>query len=489
MLSNMRSRVRLDEVVFVSLAALAVVWLGRVNELALVAVAAAIAAVLLLPFARGALLCFFALVLGLCTLLSQHPVALGPVKLYGADGILYFFAIAFLYVVLGRSRYLRARLKLTERRYAGVVAAFGAYGLVALAYGLLVGRHAVNDAFGDYRRLFFYPMALLIPLALPLQPRHLNALKNVVLAGAGLVVLVSLYRLATGATYRPDIFIVRATEPSPRLLSYTETVTLTIALAYLVAALRGGHFGPRKAALLIFAAVCAIFLVLSGWRMALLYGFAAPVAALALMALVRGERWQGLLRGLALLGVVALAAGIIAAAIMPGEVARSAERFAQRMAEFNVRQDQRFYTWRQALREFGQSPVFGTGLGDQMVVYLRASDGQFIAKHGSTHNTFLAVLYQTGLPGFLLFALVHACFVRRMLARLRRMPPQWQALAVGMFVGYACALGVSVLQPLEVAGIVSLYLMMGFMLTLVSKYAAPPPHDAAEAEYAEARNA
>ena len=78
----------------------------------------------------------------------------------------------------------------------------------------------------------------------------------------------------------------------------------------------------------------------------------------------------------------------------------------ERMITFGVRNDNgRLLLWKQSLNVFLQSPFFGNGLG-----YVVATFGK------ATHNTYIQVLCETGVIGFLLFI----SFIIMILKKLRR---------------------------------------------------------------------
>jgi O-antigen ligase len=89
--------------------------------------------------------------------------------------------------------------------------------------------------------------------------------------------------------------------------------------------------------------------------------------------------------------------------LVNGEKVRLVVGYKDKIAQQNV--DSRYYLWSLALREFEQMPITGVGVGNFAAVstdYGLPMD--FSVALLPTHNAYLAVLSETGLVGFVLFA-------------------------------------------------------------------------------------
>lgn len=118
------------------------------------------------------------------------------------------------------------------------------------------------------------------------------------------------------------------------------------------------------------------------------------VLVLALLVFSIGDRKLRSLR------TVAAAGAAIAAVLI-------ANGFADKLMEsrrgVSFEEDIRFRLWGAAWEIWRESPVFGVGLGQ----YIDSSRGLLGTEAGSlVHNTYLSILSETGIVGFLLFSLV-----------------------------------------------------------------------------------
>ncbi|MEK7794923.1 MAG: O-antigen ligase family protein [Candidatus Hydrogenedentota bacterium] len=446
--------------------ACAIALSSRGSGEALAAVAALATGAVLLPLAPTLVALFVVLLLGLPYQLNEVPASFAGVNLYFADAILFFFAAAACFEaargMLGRPYPERT---MGERFMVVLVWASAAYGVIALARGMLVSGFEWRDAIGAYRRYCFYPLAFLVPLNLPIQRRHLPFLQSALALGAISIVFTALYSLANGLTYRPDIFIVEATEPDPRLLGYTACMTLAMGLSLFVAmTMQPGRIVFRAAA--AGAIACTGALLISGWRLSVGLALAMPFAAISVMSLLRGGRalTQALTLCVGALFVTAAVAGT--AFVLPDTWQRATLQFEQRVRDFDVTDDARYYSWKNAGEVWSESPILGAGLGRQAEFFVLGSEGTFYLEQMSTHNTFVGLLADSGLVGLLLALAFHASFVALMFRRRRDFAAAYRPLVTGIVVGYLAATGFSFLQPMQVSAIVSMHLLMGFAVLL-----------------------
>ena len=417
---------------------------------------------LLIP--RHLVLFYFAALLGLCSPLSERPLSLAGIRVYGADAMIYFLGLAGLFVFLkGLPRAIIHNRG--ERTILILQIILTAFGLIALANGIVLKGFGLNDALGDYRRMFFYPLAILIPTLLGFTQGAMGRLRHALLGGMALVILTGLYRLLTGQTWAEDYFL--AANSTPRLLSYTETLTLTLSVAWLAATFRTAKSMPMRIAALGLAAVAASFLLISGWRVAILYGLFAPALALLLVGWLKREPIGGLLRGAVVLILLIIVSFVGAVQFMPEYGAELVDKMRTRFTEFDASEDQRIYSTITALEYFAEDPVLGAGMGHQFFMFKRGSDGTFMGVEATTHNMYIDYFYKSGVVGFFLLLSVHGAFLIYCFRRCRKLRPKFHALATGLFVGYLCVMTSAMLEPFQTAGIVSLYFTMGFLLVLL----------------------
>ena len=434
---------------------------------ALATVVAFATGAILLPFAPTLVAVFVVLLLGLPYQLNEVPATFAGVNLYFADAILFFFAAAAGFEaarrILGRPYPERT---MGERFMVVLVWASAAYGVFALARGMLVSGFEWRDAIGAYRRYCYYPLAFLVPLILPIQRRHVPLVQLALAVGAMCIVFAALYSLANGLTYRPDLFVVRATEPDPRLLGYTACMTLAMGLALFVAmTMQPGRIVLRAAAA-AGAIACTGALLISGWRLSVGLALAMPFAAISVMSLLRGGRAMTQLATLCIGAMLVAAAIAVTAFALPGTWQRATLRFEQRAREFDVTDDSRYYSWKNAAADWSKSPILGAGLGRQSQFFTRGSEGTLTWVSMSTHNKFLGLLAEGGALGLVPVVAFEASFLVLIFRRRRDLAAAYRPLVTGIVVGYLAVTGFSFLQPMQVSAIVSMHLLMGFAILL-----------------------
>ncbi|MCC6144104.1 MAG: O-antigen ligase family protein [Candidatus Hydrogenedentes bacterium] len=448
-----------------AIALLVLVILSR-GEKPILLATAAMAGAVALPFLPWLAVPAFALIMGACFLMNDVPIHIG-VRWYGADMILAFVATAgliFLVHYLQRDRWL-VHPK-AERTIVLLLLSGFLYALVPLGYGLFVEHYAITDVMGDFRRFYVYPLALLIPLFLPIPAWQRDHLHGVFVTACLLILLMGAYRLATGVRWAEAIYSQATSEIlQPRILSHTEAMNLTAASAYLAAAaLTAKNSLARFLAVGLLAASTGL-LIVCGWRLATIYALAVPVAVFLILRWLRKEpMWRliATLTALAGAGAVVLAA---MTALLP-EMQQVLSKLIYRFQNAGAEGDSRYFSWRRAIEEWQDAPVMGKGLGNQLYYYFRASDGQFLAEFGSTHNLLLDLLYQTGIAGISLFLGVHVCFCYTVWRQLPRLHPEYHAVGCGLLAGYVANWGFALLQPLQVGAFLTLFLCMGFLLLL-----------------------
>lgn len=443
-------------------------------------------ALLAAPLTPWLFMIFLVALLGLCALMSENSVEVG-VKVYGADALVFFL---FLSMVSAARRpgleHGSVDHPAGERLIVALLVLGIAYGAASTGMGLLHG-FSFNDSLGDFRRYYFYPLAMLPALLLRFERKQLRLLPWAIAAGAALVILTGCYRLMTGRTWQEEYFLG---EPGTawtiqlRLLSQTEITTMGLALAFFLAEFQSPRRWPLRVVNGAAAGITLIMLVLSGWRLALLYIAIAPLATFYLLGRIRQQPLTSLAMGVFSIALAGAAAVAGAALLVPDMVTETIETLRQRTVERAISEDLRYYAWAAAWQHFTENPVFGTGLGHQLGYYAKLSNGEFAYVESTTHNAYLTLLYRSGLIGFVFLAGLHLAFIVHVHRHLRGLAPEFQSSIVGILAGYAAIAAVHFVQPLQTGAAVSLYLVMGIAMRLVRDTAlrrqpvtAPPSPD------------
>ena len=436
------------------------------KSLILFALVGIILIVLAVPFASLLLIGFFTCLIGLVLPMSIWPVPAFGFKFYSADGFAFFF---FAFVIHTLYRIVLEKVTVIKRpsqeiRLIVVMIIIFFFGFVEIAKGISQG-FTINDVLGDFRRMFFYPMAFIVPLYLTINKKYLSLLKYSIVCGGTIMILLGLYRLATGQSVSEEYY-TRA-EYKPRLYESSETVSLQFMLAYLAAALRFHLGGFRRTIAFILAGLAAAFLFISGWRLAFCFVIIAPFFAFIIIAHIRGEKMRGFLKAMILSMLVVVSMAIILSYLFKAQTEEHKGRLLERFSSFDYLYDARYYAWQQALSDFSSDPVLGTGLGHQLFVFAKTSDGADLGRPMTAHSYPIDVLYQTGLIGFTLFFLMHLWFNIYFWRRICSIPNQFQATAIGLYIGYCCSMAMHSLEPCMTASIVALYMIMGFLVRLL----------------------
>ena len=151
-----------------------------------------------------------------------------------------------------------------------------------------------------------------------------------------------------------------------------------------------------------------------GTRGTLLAAIAAGFLCLLYLAW-KGER--GRVRSYARYGVLALVIAALLGVTFRSQLAQVPFAPVQRLAQISLTDatvESRLFIWRSVVSEALQRPVFGFGAEHISVIFNRFYDPTQILEEwfDRTHNAFLDYLVQYGVPGFLLYLVLIAGFVR-----------------------------------------------------------------------------
>lgn len=413
------------------------------------------------------------LVFGLPYAMSEYPIPLGGFKLYGIDFVIALYASAIVRFLVVRARGDEVeRGTEMERAIRVLVIAFTIYGGLLALYGIFVRGYSYDAAFGDFRRYFFYPLILLIPLETGFVKNRATGLNRTLLVGAIILATIGVFRVVMGNPVRLDIDLSTG-YTGHRMMAVVEFCVGAMALAYLTSRTYVSRSFLLRIGLVVLAAVLAALLLRSGYRLALVFAVFAPAFGLICVVWLRRDNMMRLLLYFLVLGAAGLTTVVAIAAAMPDQVQKTIEDFNVRSMDGAVTGDYRDWAWRQAYGEFRASPIIGTGLGHKLVFLNRTRAGMFEHKQASAHSSLVTILYRSGIVGFSLFVLVHVVFIACFLRYGRRVAEESQALLAGLFAGYLCVTLASFTQPLHVAGYAAGPLMMGYVLYLLRPRAEP----------------
>lgn len=191
------------------------------------------------------------------------------------------------------------------------------------------------------------------------------------------------------------------------------------------------------------------------------------------------------------LGIVAAVAVAIAAPPAAWDRVRSLTKVRdtqELQSEGDESARQRYMIWQIAWQMWKDHPVFGVGLGaapqSNLVYALNRPEWTLARARWNTHNTFLNVLAETGLPGFIFFAGMFASVFRQM-GKSRRavepLVPEWgtdvrylEAGLIAFMLG--ATFGVIHGIPYLYIYLAVCWLLASAFLNAVAQAPAPPRH-------------
>lgn len=426
---------------------------------------AAVFSVVAFPFARVGLILYLSLVLGFSVVLSDIPISFGSFKLYGADSLILLLLYAAIY---GFIQVWRGEWKWSESEkwLTGLLAISCGYGLVLLVYSLSVKGYPYDKVFGDYRRMYFYACAFVLPLWIPLRRIHLSKVKYALLLAGVFMTIIASWRIAMQQPIRLDENLATG-YTGQRMLAVTEFSACALVLAYSTAVVRLRARWIVKSVAIALAGAMVAAMALSGFRLALVFIVFAPALSILLVTWARRESMWILARTAALAGLAAVPVAVAAGFAFQNQFEKMIQDLEVRNMDAQVTGDYRQWTWRQAMADFRESPVIGAGLGHELTFLNRTRAGMFEIRKASAHSLLVSVLYQTGLVGAGIFIAYNGLFVIYFLRRLRAVPFEYHAVICALFTGYVCLTLASFSQPLRVAGYISIALTMGFVCRLL----------------------
>lgn len=428
----------------------------------------AVLVVALTPLASWISLIFFGIVMALSGILDYWPVQVGPINVYTIDfiAIIFLWTIAHTIIRTPSEHAVSPFANPHEKRLVALWALWCGLGVFFLLYGFVIQGYAFDRAFGDYRRQVWYAAAFLIPIFFPYSRKHLDALKYIIVLAGTVTIAIGIYRITIGTGARFDENNETG-HLAVRWLWIVECMTLSTLLAYLVLVLRAGTGIARKVLAIALCFPAGILLLLSGWRLAMIYTVAAPLAALILWSWARRESLRRFVVG----GFVAALAAVPAIAalpiLLPDLFGRMLLDLRLRLVNDVVQGGFRRWAWTEGLTDFMESPIIGKGFGFYQVVALRNQSGFFnYVEMSNAHNVFVTTLYQTGILGFVPFVSFHGLFLVVVIRTIRRLPDRLLSTYIALFVAYGCYMGYANTQPFVSSQFIIMYLIMGFIIRI-----------------------
>jgi len=313
--------------------------------------------------------------------------------------------------------------------------AYAAAGLVFVARGLPAAER-INDALGDFRRAFFYPLVFFLALwEARRNPRALFWMAGAFVCGALVQILEGFTGIFTRRFHQlffADVF---------HILSHYSTTMLSVVFYLGLSAL----FLRRRRSERMWAAVAVAAVPV----LILIANFRAAWAGLAVGTALTLARCGVRLPQLRRIAPTALAA-LVAAAILVlvlggiqiapgvslrGEVLTKFERLAHFQSDPNVQW--RFASYRAALEGWAAHPVLGVGLGVFPIFHVAGTfGGQYLAFGHRIHNSYLWFLYATGAAGFGLFLWVQITLFRSLWRAAGGAPAPLTRLWATAFLGF-----------------------------------------------------
>lgn len=333
-----------------------------------------------------------ALALGLAVPhLLEHVVATEPIRIYVAD------LVAGPLLVAGALR-VAARRRLPHLGWH-LLAILGV-GLVWMGLGIAWG-HTVLDAAGTFRRLCVYP-AVFLAGAMAFDGRRFpaRAVARVLVAAAGMVALVAIYRLLRGYGYMHAYF-TESGGPD-RFITFVEAFAPIAAFALLLGDVLQSRRG--RAWRVALMAVLLLAIVSSNYRGVWL----AFVLAMAAWLVVTRQPIQ---RSMKIVGAVAALA--VVAAIPLFVLAHPASLPTAKFSTTNLETGMswRYGSWTKAMEVYLHHPLVGVGFGYRHQFQYHTSAGlkvlRTVVGH-DIHNDLLWLMVNWGVVGLVLVLGFHA---------------------------------------------------------------------------------
>jgi len=370
---------------------------------------------------------------------EEHPIDLGPAKLYWFDA--WFFLFLGLIGLLWVNRRVGESLwpPRNAPRLLVPLTLMLCLGTFQTLRGLKLGQE-FNDALGDFRRGYVYLLAYLFPFLLRAHSTadsfRVNSTRLLLGTAVGLS-LVGVGQLLLGKLDR------RMATDAAHILAHFELTLVAAAGAWgLGAVLRSRDANETTYGLT--AMVGALLVVIAGNFRAVWLGIAGG-GALLFFCLPARFRVAMTAIGLAVALFGAVLLFLVRDVPLGGSGTTLGKELATKVDRLkNISRDQnilwRIQSYKAAWEKFIERPALGAGLGMKTTFQVIRSDGSIasVSRH-RTHNSYLWVLSTTGIVGLSVFLFWHVSWLALIFAHLRdtaarRIPPE--PLLVGLIGFY-----------------------------------------------------
>jgi len=385
-------------------------------------------------------------------MIQSYHLLVGGIRVYLSDIMVALLLADAAILLLARKKLSLPRLTL--------YGLFLVTGLIALALGFARGWEA-RDILGDFRRIYIYSVCF--PLVYMFTKKsHMALLQTTVYLSSVCLFLVTAYRVLAGRFLPQFGGIIHPTD-------WLQAVFSGLALFFVAASL--AVYGRLRWWHYIIGTLSLFNILLANYRTPWIAYFIAMLVLLLLTG-PKGRRLLSKGMVLLLLGLLLSLALIHALKLHDISIIQGILKKADKLVHFQKDQSARWriYAWSNAVKLFAEHPVFGQGLGKRNEFNMPSTQNiPYRVLGHRTHNSYLWLLYVSGITGLTTFLLLIVPPAFRMLRRIGAYPSPSQNYYVlalsGMFL-------VLILSPLFGVGFETVYyaLIFYFFLGMTAKF-------------------
>lgn len=390
--------------------------------------------------------------------LPSSIINIGGRQFYAAD-----FFVILLSAGLIRALFRKDLISKIDRPVLVAMLIFSIYGLA----GILIGAdhdYLYNDIIGDFRRYFYYPWAIFIPM-LVLRDRHdIKIIEKAAFAAALIICIFALHRIVTGQTFFPEVHALA--HDNFRAMGFHDYIILIFVICLSIGKIIQNK---RKRNLLAKAYLILLppFVIASNFRVAWALLVICPGIVLYMF-------WSGRislkpLRKIAFLGLLGIILFGVTAKTTGNKAFLELEaRFSSQVINYTSQESPREDMWAEVISEWKVSPLLGVGLGKVIFYMTRAHDGDWYWKQaGSLHNSYLELGLKTGIIGLALFLLMQGMLAVRCFKSFKRTSMHLPFTAAGITFIFSMLVQTGI-QPFltQPNSIVLIYLIIGAVINV-----------------------
>lgn len=345
-----------------------------------------------------------------------------PIKIYFVD-LFIFYIILYFFIKISKST--KHNL---ETKFLKISLIYFIVGIIPLLVGFLSG-YSPNDIFGDFRRLYIYPFAILLPFEFLSSKRDVNSVLRVISLGVLIIAITAFARVITGKTWDPAQFLIRG---DWRAISYPSGIFVNFIICVVYSYLLFRMTSKYKIYLYLALFILVVVVIFSGYR--LLWVLTAfSIFLITLIKAIKLKNAVYFVKKLFIFIFLLVIVILLIKFIFPSRFEILLNRFYQEVLNYDFTLTSRYFAWRTAITEFLAHPIFGVGLGDQFSFWGIDSRGNNHYFEITTHNVILNYLYQTGLVGFLIFLFFQFNIFSVLIECIKK--TNYSFLIIGFFVG------------------------------------------------------